>query len=112
MCESLETTSEVTDDQKEMNNFFHKNELVESRCLAIAQAALLCSVKLYNWVNKRAPHTISTPCVLHRSALASSALPEYLKTVLKHETESVNFITERACVFKVLFKDELIDCQC
>jgi len=85
---------------------------VESRWIAVAQAALLCSMQLYNWVNKRAPHIISTPCVLHRRAQAYSALPEYLKTVLKNETESVNLIRERACAFKVLFKDELIDCQC
>jgi len=38
-------SSEVTDDQEEMNNFFQQNELMESRCLAIAQAALLCSMK-------------------------------------------------------------------
>jgi len=42
-------------------------------------------------VNKRAPHVISTPCVLHWHALASQTLPEYLKIVLKHVTKRVNF---------------------
>jgi len=53
---------------------------VESRWIAIAQAALQCSMKLYNSVNKRAPHIITTPCVLYRRALANSALPEYLNS--------------------------------
>jgi len=62
-------------------------------------------------VNKRAPHIISIPCVLHRHALASKALPEFLKIVLKHVTESANFIRaqSRARFFKVLYKDELIN---
>ena len=35
MYESLETTSEVTDDQEEMNNFYQQNKLVQSRFLAV-----------------------------------------------------------------------------
>jgi len=31
MCKSLQTTSEVADDQDEMNNFYQQNKLVESR---------------------------------------------------------------------------------
>jgi len=31
MCESLETTSGATADQKKMNDFFQQNKLVESR---------------------------------------------------------------------------------
>ena len=30
MCESLEMTSEVTDDQEKMNSFFQQNKLVQS----------------------------------------------------------------------------------
>jgi len=59
-------------------------------------------------VNKRALHIISTLCVLHRHALASKALPEILKMVLKHVTERVNFIRAWARLFKVLYKDELL----
>ena len=44
------------------------------------------------YLNSRAPHIISTPCVVHRHALASEALQEYLKIILKHVTEHVNFI--------------------
>jgi len=47
-------------------------------------------------------HIISTPCVLHRHALASKALPEYLKIVLKHVTERVNF-TRDGLVFSKYF---------
>jgi len=35
MCESLETTSEVTDDQEQMNNFLLDNKLVESSWIAM-----------------------------------------------------------------------------
>ena len=35
MCERLERTSEVTDDQEEMNNFYHQNKLVQSHWLAM-----------------------------------------------------------------------------
>jgi len=35
MCKSLQTTSEVADDQDEMNNFYQQNKLVESRWLAV-----------------------------------------------------------------------------
>ena len=58
-------------------------------------------------MNNGALHIISTPCVLHRYALASKALLEFLKVFLKHSTECVNFITAWAHVFKVLYKDEL-----
>ena len=46
MCVSLETTSKVTDDQEEMNNFYQQNKLVQSHWLAsrYAQTALLCSI--------------------------------------------------------------------
>jgi len=63
-------------------------------------------------VNERALHNISTPCVLHRHALASKALPEYLKIVLKRATERVDFIMVGARLFKMLYKDELIDLLC
>jgi len=46
------------------------------------------------------------------NSLASKALLEYLKIVLKHATERVNFIRARARLFSVLYKDELIDLQC
>jgi len=46
MYKSLETTSEATDDQEEMNNCFQSNELAESRWLAIAQAALREALQL------------------------------------------------------------------
>ena len=80
-----------------------------------AQTALfLCSVKsgFTPLVNKRALHIISTPCVLHRHAQVSKVLPEYLKIVLKHVTERVNFIKAKACLYEVLCKDELIGLQC
>jgi len=113
MCESLWTTSEVTDDQEKMHNFFQQNKLMQSRCLAMHRR-FLCSVKsgFTTLANKRALHIISTPSVLHGHAQASKALPEFLKVVLKHVTERLNFIRTRACFFKVRHTDELTGLQC
>jgi len=51
MCESLETTSKVTDDQQEMNNFFQRNKLVESRWLVMHNGgpSMLSEVRFYNY---------------------------------------------------------------
>jgi len=78
------------------------------------RAHLLCSVKssFTTPVDKRALHNIYAPCVLHRHALESKALPEYLKLVLKHVTERVDFERARARLFKVLYKSELIYLLC
>jgi len=43
MCESLETTSGATADQKKMNDFFQQNKLVESRWLAMHRRRLFCA---------------------------------------------------------------------
>jgi len=66
MCECLGTTSEVTDDQEEMNSFYQQDKLVESHWLAsrYAQTApLLGSVKsdFTTLMNRRAQRIISTP---------------------------------------------------
>jgi len=106
----------VTDDQEKMNDFFQQNKLVEPGWLAMHTdgASSICSVRsgFTTLVNKRALNVISSPCVLHHHALSSTALPEYSKTVSKHAIELVNFIIARARLFKVLYKDELIDLQC
>jgi len=73
-------------------------------------APLLCSVKsgFTTVVSQRAPRIISTPRVLHRHALASKALAEHLKIILKHVSQRVNCIKARDRLFKGLYKDELI----
>jgi len=46
VCESLVTTSEVTDAQEKTNNFFQENKLVELSSARYAQRTPLpCSVK-------------------------------------------------------------------
>jgi len=40
MCESLETTSKVTDDHEKMTNFFPQNELVETPWLPMHRRRL------------------------------------------------------------------------
>ena len=69
-------------------------------------APILCSVKsgFTTLVNKWASRINSISCVLLWHALVSKAFQEYLKTVLKHVTERVNFIKARACVLKSFIK--------
>ena len=104
MCKSLKTTTKAVDIVEKMDNFVQRNNLtwnhVGSLCTDGASSML---VRFYNAGKKRAPHIISTHCVLHRHALASKILPEYLKIVLKKVTKCVNFIRARAfnhCLFK------------
>jgi len=107
MCESLVTTIEVTDAQENRNNSFQVNKLVELWSARYAQTApLLCSVKssFTTLVNKRAMRNISTPCVVHRHALASKAPPEYLKIVLKHVPKRVDFIRHGLVFSKCFIK--------
>jgi len=55
-------------------------------------------------VNKWAWHIISTHYFPHLHALASKALAEYLKIILKPATERVNFIKTQDFLIKVLSK--------
>jgi len=82
-----------------MNSWNH----VDSLCTD-GTSSMLSEVRFTTLMNKRALHIISTVCVLHRHVLASKALPGYLKIVLKHVTECVNFIRARACVSEVFKK--------
>jgi len=80
MCENLVTTSEVTDALEKTKTFFKK---INSWNYGRLGTSSICSVKsnFTTLVNVRALLNISAPCVLHRHALASKALPEYLKIV-------------------------------
>ena len=109
MCESLETTSKGVDVLEKMDNFFQQNNIswnhVGSLYTDGAPSMLGAKSGFTTLVKKRAPHIISTDCALHRHALASKTFPEYLKAVLKHVIECVNFIRARALnyrLFKVL----------
>jgi len=73
-----ETTSEVTDDQEKMNNFFQQNKLVKFHWLAMHRPRLFCAQWSLWW--KCIAHYFYS-CARHRHALASKALPEYLKIV-------------------------------
>ena len=101
MCKSLETTTKVVNVLEKMDHFFQQNNIswnhVGSICTDGAPSMLGATL-----VKKRAPHI---HCALHQHALASKTLPEYLKAVLKHVIECVNFIRARALnhrLFKVV----------
>ena len=94
---------------EKMDNFFQQNNIscnhVGSLCTDGAPSMLGAKSGFTTLVKKRAPHIIPTHCALHRHALASKTLPKYLKAVLKHVIECVNFIWTRALnhrLFKVL----------
>jgi len=67
--------------------------------------SMLRKVRFHNSCGQTGTAHYFYPCVLHRHALASKAFPEYLKTVLEHVTERVNFFRARARLLKVLYKD-------
>ena len=67
-----------------------------SLCTDSALSMLGAKSDLTTLVKEHTPHIISNHCTLHRHALASKTLPEYLKAVLKHVIECVNFIRARA----------------
>ena len=109
MCKSLEMTTKWVKVLEKMDNFFQQNKIswknVGSLCTHNAPSMLGAKSGFTILVKKHAPHIISTHCALHRHALASKTLPEYLKAVLKHVIECVNFIRAHAlnhCLFKVL----------
>ena len=93
MCESLETTIKAVNISEKMDNFFQKNNLSKKRVGSLytdGAPSSRCKVRFYNADKKRALHIIFTHCVLPRYAQTSKILPEYMKIVLKHVTESVN----------------------
>ena len=100
MCESLETTTKAVNVLEKMDHFFQQNNIswnhVGSICTDGAPSMRSAKSGFTTLVKKRAPHIISIHCALHRHALASKTLPEYLKAVLKHVIECVNFIRARA----------------
>ena len=109
MCESLETTTKAVDVLEKMDHFFQQNNIflnhVGFLCTDGAPFMLGAKSGFTTLVKKRAPHSISNHCALHRDVLASKTLPEYFKAELKHVIECVNFIRARARYrrpFKVL----------
>ena len=108
MCKSLETTTKAVDIVEEMDNFFQRNSLtwshVGSLCTDGAPSMLGAKSGFTTLAKKRAPHIISTHCVLYRHALASKCPTEYLKIILKKVTECVNFIRARPLNHR-LFKE-------
>ena len=113
MCESLESTTKAIDVFEKLEGFFEQNQItwdnVGSLCTDGAPAMMGVKSGFTTLVKKRAPHVISTHCVLHRHALASKTLPQYLKYVLAKVVECVNYIRSRA-LNHLLFKklcDEL-----
>ena len=100
MCESLETTTKAIDVFEKLEAFFERNLLtwdnVGFLCTDGAPAMMGVKSGFTTLVKKKAPHVISTHCVLHRHALASKTLPHYLKFVLAKVVECVNYIRSRA----------------
>ena len=110
MCESLETITKAVNVLEKMDHFFQQNNIswnqVGSICTDGAPSMLGAKSGFTTLVKKRAPHIISIHCALHRHALASKTLSKYLKAVLKHVIECVNFIRARALNHR-LFKSAL-----
>ncbi|XP_013793143.1 protein ZBED8-like [Limulus polyphemus] len=98
---------------QKIQDFFEKNDLtwdiVGSICTDGAPAMMGVRSGFTALVKQKAPHVITTHCVLHRHALAAKTLPESLKIVLQKVVEAVNFIRARSLnhrLFKA-FCDEM-----
>ena len=98
---------------QKIQDFFEKNNLtwdiVGSICTDGAQAMMGVRSGFTALVKQKAPHVITTHCVLHRHALAAKTLPENLKIVLQKVVEAVNFIRARAVTHRLFkaFCDEM-----
>ncbi|XP_013777528.1 protein ZBED8-like [Limulus polyphemus] len=85
---------------QKIQDFFEKNDLtwdiVGSICTDGAPAMMGVRSGFTTLVKQKAPHGITTHCVLHRHVLAAKTLPENLKIVLQKVVKAVNFIRARA----------------
>ncbi|XP_013776838.1 protein ZBED8-like [Limulus polyphemus] len=84
---------------QKIQDFFEKNDLtwdiVSSICTDGVPAMMGVRSGFTALVKRKAPHVITTHCVLHRHALAAKTLPENLKIVFQKVVEAVNFIRAR-----------------
>ncbi|XP_013781361.1 protein ZBED8-like [Limulus polyphemus] len=79
-CGPLEQTTKAIDIMQKIQDFFEKNDLtwdiVGSICTDGAPAMMGVRSGFTALVKQKAPHVITTHCVLHRHALAAKTLPE------------------------------------
>ncbi len=99
-CERLETTTKEVDIFKLIQSFFDHHELswdlIGSICTDGAPAMIGKKSGFIAMVKEKAPHVLTTHCVLHRQALASKTLPKKLKEAMRTVVQTVNFIRGRA----------------
>ncbi|XP_059097468.1 protein FAM200C-like [Tigriopus californicus] len=99
-CERLETTTKAVDVFKLIQSFFDRHELawdlIGSICTDGAPALIGKISGFVAIVKEKAPHVLTTHCVLHRQALASKTLPKILKEAMGIVVQTVNFIRGRA----------------
>uniref|UniRef100_UPI0035900B4B protein FAM200C-like n=1 Tax=Myxine glutinosa TaxID=7769 RepID=UPI0035900B4B len=113
LCERLETTTKVADVFKLIELFFDRHELtwdlVGSICKDGAPAMIGKKSGFVALFKEKAPHVLTTHCVLHREALASKTLLKKLKEVMVIVVQTVNFIRGRALNHRLFqkFCDEI-----
>ncbi|XP_076030406.1 protein FAM200C-like [Oratosquilla oratoria] len=99
-CERLETTTKADDVFRLVQLFFDCHELswdlIGSICTDGAPAMIGKKSGFVAMVKEKAPHVLTTHCVLHRQALASKTLPKKLKEVMGVVVQTVNYIRGRA----------------
>jgi len=112
-CERLETTTKAVDVFRLIQSFFGRHELawdlIGSICTDGAPAMIGKKSGFVAMVKEKAPHVLTTHCVLHRQALASKTLPKKLKEVMGVVVQTVNFIRGRALNHRLFqkFCDEI-----
>lgn len=90
-----------------ITDYFEKHELqwdnVVGFCTDGAPAMVGSRSGLATLVKQKNPKVITTHCMIHRQALASKTLSEYLLSVLKTSINIVNFV-KRSALNTRLFK--------
>ncbi|XP_068250391.1 protein FAM200C-like [Palaemon carinicauda] len=98
-CERLETTTKAVDVFKLIQSFLDRHELawdlIGSICTDGAPALIGKKSGFVAIVKEKAPHVLTTHCVLRCQALASKTLPKILKEAMGIVVQTVNFIRGR-----------------
>ena len=112
-CECLKTTTKANDIFRLIQSFFDHHELtwdlIGSICTDGAPAMIGKKSGFVAIVKEKAPHVLTTHCVLHRQVLAFKTLPRKLKEVMGILVQTVNFIHGHALNHRLFqkFCDEI-----
>ena len=99
-CEPLSGRTTATEIFKKVDDFMTSNEINWQNCVGVCSDGAAAMTGKHGGVvtqiKQVVPQTNFTHCSIHRTALATKAMPTSLKTVLDESVKVVNFIKVRA----------------